>query len=432
MRGARDAQGVLVGNLAQQVLGSLAVSFDERLAEVVDVMGNAPSLEAYEAFDAGMELYYPLEDVGGAVQQFLRAFEIDTTFLSSLVYAMYSARNDSSLYSVYDSLRTVLYGRRDELSPYDAYMVEAVWADGQGDYTGQIAALGRAAEIAPGSKASYNYARALVLANRPRQAIEILTTTLQPETGAMRGWWSYWQMLGLAYHLAGEYELELEVTEQARELYPRSIIAAYSRGEALAATGRVGDILILLDEAATFESSLWGRPGEIMLAVSLALSAHGFEEGARQVAERALLWFESRPSGELSTFANRYWIGMALYVAGRVDDARLRLQRLADEVQLGQDFQAHVLTPPLAVVSARCGDPADAQRLLDSLVTVEGPRSRTVSLQLAYLAEVLGDKDQAVAFLREYFTDIGFDFTHVYLPSLRGYPPFQELMRPKG
>ena len=77
--GSREAQGALVENVTQQVLGSLAVSFDERLAGVVDVMGNAPSLEAYQAFDAGMGVYYG-DKPFDAVPQFLRAAEIDPTF----------------------------------------------------------------------------------------------------------------------------------------------------------------------------------------------------------------------------------------------------------------------------------------------------------------------------------------------------------------
>ena len=96
---------------------------------------------------------------------------------------------------------------------------------------------------------------------------------------------------------------------------------------------------------------------------------------------------------------------MTLYYAGRLDDAQLQLERL------GQDFPEYAAVP-LALVSARSGDRADAQRLLDRLASVEGPRSREVSLRLAYLAEAVGDKDQAVSFLREYFAETGFENSH--------------------
>ena len=92
----------------------------------------------------------------------------------------------------------------------------------------------------------------------------------------------------------------LEVTERARELYPRSPGILAARGGALAAMGRVDEILILIDEGASLEPNfLVGSPGDVMISGGLMLSAHGFEAGARQVFERAIQWFESRPSQEL-------------------------------------------------------------------------------------------------------------------------------------
>ncbi len=424
--GIRNAQGALVERLAQQVIGSLSVSFDERLVGAVDVMGNAPSLEAYQAFDAGMRLYYGGEWVE-AVQQFLRAAEIDSTFLTSLIYATYAASNDASARSVYDSLRTSLYERRNELSPYDAYMVESLWAAHQGDYAGWIAALARAVEIAPGSKAAYNYARALAYANRPHAAVEVLTTSLYPEKGAMRGFEYYWGMLALAYHLAGEHDRELEVAQQGRALYPSSIDLVESEAEALAAMGRVDEILTLLDQSATFEPGYEGSPGTVMRDVGLALAAHGFEDGARRVFERAIQWFESRSPSATATDANRSGLAYALYLAGRLQDAKVQYESLASASPRAPNYQV-----ALGLIAARQGDRAEANRISQWLTTLESPSYRVRSLWRGLIAEALGNRDQAVTFLREFFTDAGFEFSHIYVPSLRGNPPFEEMMRPKG
>jgi hypothetical protein len=111
----------------------------------------------------------------------------------------------------------------------------------------------------------------------------------------------------------------------------------------------------------------------------------------QQVFETALQWFENRPSQELSSLANRTGIALAQYYLERLDEAQ------GTFVQILRDFPGapSYVRAFRALTSARLGD-------------------------------------HAVEFLREYFTDGGFQNRHLHVPSLRGYPPFEELMRPKG
>jgi hypothetical protein len=96
------------------------------------------------------------------------------------------------------------------------------------------------------------------------------------------------------------------------------------------------------------------------------------------------------------------------------------------------------------VSEARLGHRAEAERLAGRLATINPPFSfgRTPYWR-ARIAAVLGDRDGALALLREAVAH-GFVCTVRWGPpwedchremdfeSLRGYAPFDELMRPKG
>jgi hypothetical protein len=65
---------------------------------------------------------------------------------------------------------------------------------------------------------------------------------------------------------------------------------------------------------------------------------------------------------------------------------------------------------------------------------LDRPGVRTRSYWRALIAAHLGEREQAVQLLRVYFNEAGFDPIYVHataFASLRDYPPFEELMRPK-
>jgi len=195
----------------------------------------------------------------------------------------------------------------------------------------------------------------------------------------------------------------------------------------------VDEIMTLLDQGATFEPDYVGSPGDVMTGVGLALAAHGFEEGAQRVFERTIQWFESRSPSESATEDSRHGLAYALFLAGQLDDAQVQYERLASDFPGTPADGFHYPTQvALGRIAARRGDRAEATRISEWLATLESPSHRVRSLWRGLIAEALGDQEQAVAFLREFFTDTGFDYAHIYVPSLRDYPDFQELMKPKG
>jgi len=89
------------------------------------------------------------------------------------------------------------------------------------------------------------------------------------------------------------------------------------------------------------------------------------------------------------------------------------------------------------VLAARRGEKAEAQRVARVLAVRPYPYSYgQPALWRARIAAVLGDRDQAVALVREAFAQgLAVDlYLHALIDfaPLRGYPPFDELMRPRG
>ncbi|MGD8727084.1 MAG: protein kinase [Gemmatimonadales bacterium] len=427
IRGDAAAPMAVVERLRERVLGSLAINLDDRIAPFVTSEAPPPTWEASQSFQRGLELYYA-NDWSGATDEFIRAAELDSTFLTPLVYAVYAASNSSQTAALSDSLTAVLYGRRDDLLPLEAHVVEASWLADRGDYAARLRAFERAAALAPGSKWTYNYARALTQGNRPRQAIEILTTQLEPEKGPMRGWYSYGDELAAAYDAVGDHDRALETVLQTRALYPSNIGLVGRQMQALAGLGHVEEVIALLDTVAAMETGYAGSPGAVMVNAARWLAAYGHDGGARRVAERAIEWYSAEypaDSGGLGLI--NLSVLDAHAIVGRLEAPRNACARFIQEYP---DFA--YLHYCLGLTAAYMRDLEEAMRESEWLAAHEGWTERTRALRRARIAEALGDREEAVYLLRIYFTDYGYQNRNLYVPSLRDYPQFQELMRPKG
>jgi hypothetical protein len=121
-----------------------------------------------------------------------------------------------------------------------------------------------------------------------------------------------------------------------------------------------------------------------------------------------------------------------LYNARRWDDAESAFNALAEESPEVADFRSY-----LGVLAARRGDREEAQRVALWLENIDRPYlSGEHTLGRARIAAVLGERDHAVALLRQAFAQglswfqmEGFQFD---FDALRDQPEYQELVRPKG
>jgi tetratricopeptide (TPR) repeat protein len=147
------------------------------------------------------------------------------------------------------------------------------------------------------------------------------------------------------------------------------------------------------------------------------------------MAGRALEWLRSRPPEEFDTKHAKFLRAWALCVAERWDEARRAYQQLAQQ----EPGEIRWLGA-LGFLAARRGDRAEALRISEQLRVVKGAYLLGQNTRWrAGIAAWLGEKDRAVELLRAAFAEgVWHDravHQHLDLAPLRGYPPFEELIR---
>jgi tetratricopeptide (TPR) repeat protein len=426
-----DSPDEAIEPLRQQVMGFLAISFDERIAAQASSVAQPPSFDAYREFDQGLELY--LRSNGGdpnAIPHFHRAFALDTMFVTPLPYAILT-HNNNGQWAQSDSLVGILEGFRNRLSEYDRHWLDYLTARVAGDYPEALRAIRRAAELAPGSKAAYNRALMAVRNNRPQEALDALLS-LDPERGPMRGWRSYFEVLVRAYWALDKHDKALEVAQRYREAYGDDPSTLGREGLALAGLGRVEEVNALLDDLIALPVQGLSQ-GSWMRNIAVYQRRHGQTAAAQTTIDRAIQWYETRTPETQARAAWRLNYAWALYVADRWDEAYSVVKPLSEE------FPENFIYRGLVGVLAACrGDQEEAFQISQWLEALDRPYLRgSHKIWQALIAGVLGDGESAVALARQAVAE-GVQYAppwnvfHIGFDSLRDYPPFQELMRPKG
>jgi DNA-binding SARP family transcriptional activator len=389
-----------------------------------------PSLPAYREFVAGMKRYRSFDGEGGA-EHLRRAVELDSTFVAPLIQLAYEATwwGDETC-SLTDSIGVALEPRRDRLSAWNRLTIDLLRAYCRGDVAEAVDLLGKRLEAYPGSGiARSHYAMALVDANQPRAAREILLDMAPERDLAWRHspkqvWPRYWSRLASTYHMTGEYGSELDITDRWRDSTAEEWREI--RGRALAALGREREVREFLTSG---DSTLESFAGE-WLRMAAELAAHGHPRTATPVAESVLTRLELEP--------DTGWVLASLLevdrLLGRPEHERSVLERIAGpgiDTLDGLDVWTRI-----AVLS---GDTAQAERAYSYLAewssrSLMAPSLRSSLVRVrARMAAGLGRREEAVDLLRtprpygSSAADYHFD---PLLAPLRGYPPFEALIHP--
>jgi tetratricopeptide (TPR) repeat protein/tRNA A-37 threonylcarbamoyl transferase component Bud32 len=415
--------------LRQKVMGSLAILLDERIASEASGVARPPSFEAYQTFSEGM-MRYLRREWEEALHHFNRAFELDTTFLTALLYVAPTLYNLGRLAQM-DSLVGSIEQSRDRLNEYDRHWLDYWRALVDGDQAAALRAIRRAAELAPGSRAVYNRAYTANRSNRPQEALDAILS-LDPDRGPMRGRRAYWRVLTVALLMLGRYEEALEASQRAHQMYPDG--GPYIRqfeAQALAVVGRLEQLHQVLDE---IETAYPGRGSYVPVEASAALRAHGYLEGSRSVAERGVERFDARGTDDIPPLYLRWLHGRALILAGRYDEAQRIFDGLVEEAPQRVTDEPLDLRATRAFVATLRGDTMQALSDMEWLET----REEDSSIERGIIAGVLGEHELAVELIRDGLRRrpgavFGWENRiRVLYEPLRDYPPFQELMRPKG
>jgi serine/threonine protein kinase/tetratricopeptide (TPR) repeat protein len=418
-----------IDSLRQQLMTTLAHFFEPELKDWAGVMPAPSSYEAYKEFVEGFEFFHR-NDMKPALDHFLRAIESDPEYAQPKLWAAQAYMNLRQNANAELLLREV-EKLSDKLLPYDRYTLDLTKAWLRGDWLGAYRAQVQIAQFAPIPAEQYGAGMWAVVINRPQEAVDLITPVDPDGPGIL----AYWRDLTLAHHMLGDHKKELEVARRGRRHEPNNLNMLRFEARALAALGKINEVNECLDESLNMPYPPY-NPGSLMIITGLELRAHGYREASFQVIERAIRWLESRPKEEAETEALRMRYAWALYVSEKWEEAQELIEELHDEypdniIYLGW----------LGALAARRGDRDEALRISEILENLD--RSYLYGRHTGWrasIAALLGEKELAVRLLKEALAQ----GASCYLPysfgihpnmdfePLYNYPPFQELMKPKG
>lgn len=414
-----------IEELRNRLMGLLALHGDERVAASIAAYEKPPTYAAYRTFAEALERYVAVDNAG-ALELFLDAFTLDTTFTAALLHASISLTNLSE-WARADSLLRIAESRRHTLSDHHRAWLDYRAAFVRGRNESALRAIRLAASHAPGSRASYNHAVTALQSGYYREAVDVLEA-LSPDRGAMRDFAPYWSVYGAALHALGEFERERVVGIEARRRHPDRLASVAPLVRALAATGRVAELATAVRDAEGLpeDPSRWDF-GHLLVEVAEELHAHGHVAEGRGYLERASVWLSSRPRDVAMQRREAH----VLAALGRYDEALLRVRGLRREHPRDVDFIGTE-----GVLRARLGDAERAQRLSDTLTLMNNLYDYGLaSVYRARIAAVFGDADAAMARLREAISEGKEQDLWLHrdpeLASLREHAAFSALVRGK-
>src|SRR5438477_5079678 len=186
-------------------------------------------------------------------------------------------------------------------------------------------------------------------------------------------------------------------------------------------------------------SSPDGSPADVISMAAAELRAHGNAAAGRAMNDRLLAWLTARPPADAATEPMRVWRGSGLYFAGRWEEAQAIFDSLAAE---HPDSVVYVAWR--GRIAARRGDRAEAESFARQLVSQTRPNlfgTHTWSASIngtyarAAISAILGDKAQAVQLLQDAIAQgvqIGVWESDMDFEGVHDYPPFRELIKPRG
>jgi tetratricopeptide (TPR) repeat protein len=425
----RDGALMDIEEFRQRIIGSLAAHF---MSDVVFATPpNPPYFEAFQHFVAGLTVW--LEDLPAARDHMTRATVSDSTFIDPYLWlAIAELWLDQC--AVGKEICTSLEGRREKLLPVHRYLVGWLRAVLEGKRKEAWRHL-KQAELVNSDNYILNHllVEEAVWTNQPRTALEVAREVDPPELvyhiGILGSMYLY--RLADAWHMLGEYKRELELGREAAQSYPDLIRPRMAEARALAALGRVDELSQVIAECPISDpQGLTAR--SVMIHAVGVLRTHGHLNAAQEIADKVVAWYRGLLPSAAQGEDHRYDLARALYMAERWTEARTLFEELLAENPDDFGLQGY-----LGALAACLGDREEALRITEHLRSVNRPCSFGYNTYCAAcILSILGERERATDTLGEAFNK---GHTHgplmlndpLLLP-LRGYGPFEELIRPKG
>ncbi|MCB2222013.1 MAG: hypothetical protein KQI35_16625 [Bacteroidetes bacterium] len=420
----------------QKVLGALAANFDEQFSYYSDRTLKPPLFDAYSEFITGVEYFFKYEYKEAAVH-YLKAIHLDPDYLTPNLWlagsywnlAMYTQYWDVPgnirTFQSFDSLTYFLERNRNRLTKGEQYHLDWLIGFREGNPDKMLEASQKAANF----YLIFRYEMALDanMAFKPNKAIETLNS-LPPDLLHFRGW--YWDVLADAYHLVGDYNNELKTAEKGILIHPDLPFLCEAKIRALAGLGKREELISFL-ETIDFNNidEYFG-----WLALNAANSVHtcGFEKEFGFLIKKSIQLFSSNADP-----LKKDGLPRAYYLGGQLDHSKEIFTEFHNTYPQNIDFLGY-----LGVIAVRQKQEAEAEEIYMELVEFDHPYLYgRKEFWLARMEALRGNREHAVELLRQsirqgaalWYMDY-FTTSLNELPdfeSLRDYPPFKELIKPK-
>ena len=428
VQGPVDKKMEVIQSLREKIMGSLALYFDRRVDESVMKQIKIPVYEAYQEHILGYEFFGV--DYAKAVQHFERAVELDPTFMSPKL-SIAVAYGNQAHYAKAESILHSINQNREQLSPLECHYIDWYRAELNGRNHEALRFIRLAEKLAPKDiKINYVLGIMALECNRPKETVEAYAklNSVDPEIlySIEAGGWRIEALAG-AHHMLEDYKKELKVVREGQNYFPDTIDLKVHEVRALAALGRIKEVQNVIEESLTMKITRT-NPGIVMREASAELRVQGFREEALEIVSMAVDWYKQH-MGEADY---RYSLARSLYHAERWQESRSLFEELSAEEPDNIDFKGY-----LGTLAARRGDEEEAQKISEEFKHIDRPYLfGSHTYWRACISALLGDKQQAVKLLTEAFSQGKSYDTYLLndmdLEPLRDYPPFKELIEPKG
>jgi serine/threonine protein kinase/tetratricopeptide (TPR) repeat protein len=450
--GERASPMKVIDALRQRVMGVVAMQHNFAFNAQ---MQRPPTYEAYQEFAIGES--FVGKDMAKTIQHYKKAIEIDPDFFQPKLFIAVILMQQGD-YAQADAIARGLNDRRQGTTPGEQHQLDWLIASLEGRRTAALEAVRKLHTLTPRSAVNaFWFSLAALADNQPRLAVDTMTAPpfqgRTPDTfldlGSIKPQWL--PVLAQAHHMLGNYDRELEASDQNIRIFPATLQGRLSKVRALAALGKPNEAERLIDDSLPLQFE-GGTAEDLMQEASFELRAHGDRAAALRLAERAVEWRRAQPSAEQSKDMFQHVLAQNLYLAERWDESREIFEWLSARYPLvpkrddprGGDTPEPVRVRRaianlgwLGTVAARRGDREEAERLAQALAGIERPfLFGEHTIWRAGIAALLGDRERAVGLLRDAFAQ-GYMFgVHIHrdlnLAPLRGYAPFEELIKPRG
>ena len=403
-----------IEEIRQRIMGVLAQEFDPQLSVWVR-KGSPPKYEALLEFNKGWSTGSVITQE--ALQHYLKAYEIDSTFHLALLYATLTYMN-LGMNSEADSILKKLDKIRNELAPFERYSLDEALCWLAGDWENALIYARKMAILDPTME--LGVAQWAIKTNRLEESIDAYM-----RYGSYR---MIWYEIKRPYHILGRHEEELEAVEIWVKNFPkfeRSLRYYEYKAEALSALGRIEEVEKLIDDCFNLEYTSSRSPGTVIGVVALELREHDYKNVSHKILKRAIDWYKSHPP------ILKVNLAKAFYQDEQWEEAKAIFDTLVAEDPDNIEYNGW-----LGVLYARLRDSEAALKKSEWLGNLELKyRLYRPIVWKAKIAAILGEKENAVNYLREaYRKGYGFGIglhRDMDLESLREYSPYEEFMRPR-